>query len=59
MSILLFVFIVIVLLCLALYVVQLLPLPGAPPFAKPVLQIICVVFAIIVIAERAGVLGRL
>jgi hypothetical protein len=56
MSILLLVFIVIILLCLALYIVNLLPLPGAPAFAKPILMILCVAVAFIVIAERAGVL---
>ena len=56
MSILMLVFIVVILLCLALYIVQLLPLPGAPPFAKPVLQILCVAVAFVVIAERAGLL---
>ncbi len=53
---LLLIFVVIILLCLALYIVQLLPLPGAPPFAKPILMILCVAVAFIVIAERAGVL---
>ena len=56
MSILMLVFIVIILLCIALYIVQLIPIPGAPPFAKPVLMILCCAVAFIVIAERAGVL---
>ena len=56
MSILLLIFIVIILLCLALYMVNLLPLPGAHAFAKPVLMILCCAIAFIVIAERAGLL---
>ncbi len=53
---LLMIFVVIILLCLALYAVQILPLPGAPPFAKPILQIICIAVAFVFIAERAGLL---
>ncbi len=53
---LLTIFVVIILLCIALYAIQLLPLPGAPPFAKPVLMIVCLAFAFIVIAEKAGLL---
>ncbi len=59
MSILLLIFIVIVLLCLALYIVQLIPFPGAPPFLKPILMVLCVAVAFIVIAERSGLLGRI
>ncbi len=55
MSILLMVFIVIILLCIACYIVQILPSPG-PPFAKPVLTIICCAVAFYVIAERSGLL---
>ena len=56
MSILLLIFVVLILLCIALYICQLLPLPGAPAFAKPVLMILCCAIAFIVIAERAGLL---
>ncbi len=47
-------FVVIILLSIALYIVQLLPLPGAPAFVKPLLMILCCAVAFIVIAERAG-----
>lgn len=58
MSILLLIFVVVVLLCIALYIIQIMPFPESPPWAKPVLQIICLIVAFIVIAERAGLMGR-
>ena len=56
MSLFALIFVVIILLCIACYIVTLLPLPGAPPFAKPILTIICCAVAFFVIAERAGLL---
>jgi len=50
----LFTVIVLVLLALALYAISLIPLPG-PGFIKPLIQALCVVAAILVIAERAGI----
>ena len=57
MPILLLIFVVLVLLLLALYICNLIPLPsGSPEFTKPVLMILCAAAAFIVIAERAGLL---
>ncbi len=55
MSILILIFVVIVLLVLALYIVNLIPIPQ-PPFAKPLLMILCAAIAFFVIAERSGLL---
>jgi hypothetical protein len=55
MSIILFIIIVLVVLALALYCVQLLPIPGAPPI-KQIIMALCVLVAILVICDRAGVL---
>ncbi len=55
MSILILIFVVIVLLVLALYIVNLIPI-AQPPFAKPLLMILCAAIAFFVIAERSGLL---
>ena len=55
MSLLVMIFVVIVLLGLALYIVNLIPI-AQPPFAKPLLMILCAAIAFFVIAERSGLL---
>lgn len=54
MSILLFILVVLIILALALYAVQLVPLPG-PGFIKQLIMVIFVVVAIFLIAQRAGI----
>ncbi len=55
MSLILFIIVVLVLLALALYACSLLPLPDPSGIVKPAIMILCVVLAIYVIGERAGV----
>lgn len=55
MSLIIFIIVVLILLALGLYAVGLIPLPG-PPFIKPMIQALLVVLAILVIANKAGVL---
>lgn len=53
MSLVLFIIVVLIVLALACYVVQLLPIPGPPPI-KPCIEALLVVVAIIAILDRAG-----
>ena len=55
MTLLLFIAIVVIVLILALYVVDLLPV-GEPPL-KNILKAVFVLIAILVIVQRAGLLG--
>ncbi len=55
MSLLVMIFAVIVLLVLALFIVDKIPI-AEPPFAKPLLMILCAAIAFFVIAERSGLL---
>ena len=57
MSLLLFIAIVVIVLILALYVVDLLPL-GEPPL-KQILKVLFVLMAILVIVQRAGLFNGL
>jgi hypothetical protein len=54
MSIIVFAIIVLVVLALAIYLVSLLPIPSAP--IKAIIQALCVLVAILVICDRAGLL---
>lgn len=56
MGLIIFVIIVLVLLGLALYAVQLAPLPAEPP-VKAWIMVLCVVLAILVIAGHSGVVS--
>ena len=56
MGLIIVILVVLICMTLALYAVQLLPLPADPPmqYVKPLLMILIVVVAILVIANRAG-----
>jgi len=55
----LIVLIIVVLICLALvlYAVQLIPLPATPPLQviKPLVMILCILIAVLIIANKAGI----
>lgn len=55
MSLIIFIIVVLILLALALYACNLLPLPDPSGIVKPAIMILCVVVAILVIANRAGI----
>jgi hypothetical protein len=56
-NLLAFVLIVIVLLCLALWLVHVLPFPPeVPPPLKAILMVVLIFIAVVAIADRAGLL---
>jgi hypothetical protein len=59
MSLLLFAVVVILILCLACWVVTLLPVPTEPPHLKSILMAVLTIIAIVVIIQRAGWLGAM
>ena len=59
MSLLVFALVVILVLCLALWVVTLLPFPAAPAHIREILMAVLVIVAIVVIVSRAGWLTAL
>jgi len=54
MNILVFALIVVLVLVLCLWVVNMLPIPAAPPHIKEILMALLVIIAIVVIVSRAG-----
>ena len=59
MSLLLFAVVVILILCLACWVVTLLPFPAEPPHLQSILMAVLTIIAIVVIIQRAGWLGAM
>ena len=60
MSLLVFLIVVIVVLCLVLWAVHILPFPPetlAP--VKPILMVVLIIVAVLIVANRAGLLGAM
>lgn len=55
-NIFVYIIVVLILLALALYGVQLLPLLGSAGFVKPLIMLLCIAVAGFAIARKAGVL---
>jgi hypothetical protein len=57
-SLLIFIIVVLIVMGLLIYAVQMMPIPGTPPWIKQIIMVVIILIAALVIAQKAGIAAQ-